>query len=348
MRPVAPEHARLPAGEAILVQQLEVEERADRRLAACEEQCVPQLACLVANPRLGTLGRDRRDDVPVRLRSAVQVPLRAWNGGLEARLEVPHAGRAFERDRLGRPVEPVADRDEQPVEVALPHCPRVRVHDPRRLGCVVGVRVVPERVDERVSPPLLPIRLTDLAHEAGRVVVRGGRADHVDRTAQRVEPPPARGEERFVRTCTSVLRPELRRVRLVPDDDVAERDAHEDVVEEVAVLLPARGVERSIGGPPEDADDDPLTSLDQHRRPVEVDAHAGGLRLAASIRDRQANSAEPEIPVLRDEAVRSREPLRVVVVDTDHERAELRRDLGCARIGRSQDRARQRADRCAQ
>jgi hypothetical protein len=41
------EHARLPAGQPVLVQELEVEEGADLRLAARKQERVPNLACLV-------------------------------------------------------------------------------------------------------------------------------------------------------------------------------------------------------------------------------------------------------------------------------------------------------------
>lgn len=53
-RSVPPEQPGLPAGEAILVQELEVEESSDRGLAASEQEGVAELARLVAVPALRT------------------------------------------------------------------------------------------------------------------------------------------------------------------------------------------------------------------------------------------------------------------------------------------------------
>ena len=56
MGPVAPEHARLPAREAVLVEELEVEEGAHRGLAARQQKGVAELARLVPDPGLGFVG----------------------------------------------------------------------------------------------------------------------------------------------------------------------------------------------------------------------------------------------------------------------------------------------------
>jgi hypothetical protein len=64
---VAPEHARLPPRQALLVQQLEVEVRTHCRLAASEKQRVAKLASLIADPRVGPLRGKRRFDVRIGL-----------------------------------------------------------------------------------------------------------------------------------------------------------------------------------------------------------------------------------------------------------------------------------------
>ena len=65
-----------------------------------------------------------------------------------------------------------------------------------------------------------------------------GRADDVDVTTERVQAAPAGGQECLVRRRTGGSGPELRRVRLVPDDDVAERDAKKEVVKEATEKKP--------------------------------------------------------------------------------------------------------------
>ncbi len=82
--------------------------------------------------------------------------------------------------------------------------------DPRRLGGVVRVRVVSERVQDRMAPSRIAVRVTERAHEARRVVVRGGGADHVHVPAETMEPLPAGGEKLLVGTCPRLARPELR------------------------------------------------------------------------------------------------------------------------------------------
>jgi len=57
-----PSRQRTPDCQAVLVEQLEVEERADVRLAAREQERIADLARLVAYPRLGVFRRDRLDD----------------------------------------------------------------------------------------------------------------------------------------------------------------------------------------------------------------------------------------------------------------------------------------------
>ncbi len=92
-------------------------------------------------------------------------------------------------------------------------------------------------------------------------------------------------------------------------------------MEEVAVLPAAHVVDGSVLGSPEDRQDDPLTTLDEHRRAVEVDTDVGGTPLPVSPRDRQPHRLEAEIAVAGHETVRAGEPLRVVVVHADDERS---------------------------
>jgi hypothetical protein len=214
---------------------------------------------------------------------------------------------------------------EETIEIRLPDGARLVVAGPGRLRGVVGVRVVAEGVDDRVQPCAFPVRGPQLAHEPGRVVMRCGRADHVDARAHVVQAPPARGEELLIRGCAGVRGPERRRVRLVPDHDVTEGDPQHDVAEERAVLPTALRIERRVRRSPEDADHDSLPALHQHRRAVEVDPDVRRPGLPPSPGDRQANGPEAEVAVLRDEAVGPRKPLRVVVVDADHERPRLDR-----------------------
>lgn len=130
------------------------------------------------------------------------------------------------------------DRAEEPLEIALADRSRVVVPNPGRLRGVVRVRVVAEGVPDRAYPPALTIGVAHGTDEAGRVVVGGGRADHVDVSAERVQAAPARREEGFVGGCAGRGRPEVGRVGLVPDGHVAERDADRNVVHEIAELSP--------------------------------------------------------------------------------------------------------------
>jgi hypothetical protein len=196
---------------------------------------------------------------------------------------------------------------------------------PRGLGGVVRIRVVAEGVDDRVQPGVFPVRCPELAHEPGRVVMGGGRADHVDVRAHGVQAAPAGREQLLVGARAAVTGPERGRVRLVPDHDVTEGDPQHDVAQERAVLPTALRVERRVRLSPEDADHDSLPALHQHRRAVEVDPDVRRPGLPPSPGDRQANGPEAEVAVLRDEAVGPRKPLRVVVVDADHERPRLDR-----------------------
>ena len=122
----------------------------------------------------------------------------------------------------------------------------------------------------------LLVRLAERPHESRRIVARRGGRDDVDRGAQRVQALPAGREERLVRRRARRPGPELRRVHLVPDRDVPERDPHEDVVEEVAVRASARRVERRVRRPAEHRDHDALAALDHHRGAVEIHANVVG------------------------------------------------------------------------
>src|SRR5262249_27792069 len=201
---------------------------------------------------------------------------------------------------------------------------------------VVRVGVVAERVDDRALPSIRAVRISEGAHEACRIVVRGRRADDVHLRAQPVQARPARREELLVALCARRGGPELRRIGLVPDRDVAERNAHEDVVEEVAVLPPLEVVDGSVLGLSEDRDDHTLAALDEQGGAVEIDADVRRTALASPPGNRERDGVETELPVLGDEPVGTGEPLRMVVVDPDHERA--RRGARWPRIGGSRER----------
>ena len=191
----APEEARLPAGEARLVDELEVEERTHVRLAGGERD-------RLAEPLRLELRRERRDV----LAAVVAVREARRHVRLETVLEIPDV------ERVAEP--PAQDRGE-PRVVALAEEAAV-VHRVRGLGSGARVRVVPERVDERTRPPAL----RDTRRRPRSRNASGAWPEAVESrtvTPLAMEPVVAACEKRrvFLRRPAPVRR----RVRLVPDDD---------------------------------------------------------------------------------------------------------------------------------
>src|SRR5258707_8593171 len=106
--PVRTQHAGLPTGEIGVVAQLEVEERADRRLAIREPHGGGELRALLL----------LRDRLSVGLRAGVEGAA-GGRRALETVLHVPDADATLAGDGLARAVETLVQRREQPVEVAL-------------------------------------------------------------------------------------------------------------------------------------------------------------------------------------------------------------------------------------
>src|SRR5206468_427928 len=101
---VAIEQAGLPAAEPVLVEQDEVEEARDGRLAIGEQDRVVQLARLVDNTRL-VLRRYRGQRTAIVLAAVVITTLVGRRDGLKTVLDVPDRHAAFTRHRLRRRLE---------------------------------------------------------------------------------------------------------------------------------------------------------------------------------------------------------------------------------------------------
>src|SRR5204863_8646917 len=99
-RPVPVEQAGLPAAEAVLVDQAEVEEAGDGRLAIREQDRVLELSRLV-----DARGRDGWQRVVVVLTAVVIAHLVARRNGLEAVLDVPDRHAAVAGEGLSRLAE---------------------------------------------------------------------------------------------------------------------------------------------------------------------------------------------------------------------------------------------------
>src|SRR5439155_4829736 len=99
-RAVPPEQAGLPASELVLVEELEVEEPRDGRLAVRKQDRVAELTRLIGaavSPRC-----HRRKRMAVVLPAAVEPSLVARREGLIAVLDVPDRHAAVSRQRLAR------------------------------------------------------------------------------------------------------------------------------------------------------------------------------------------------------------------------------------------------------
>src|SRR5262245_1898736 len=163
VRTVTPEEARLPSRKPVLIEELEVEERGDERLAVREQEGVPELARLVADPWLRRRGRERRNDERVGLLTRVETSLGLRHRRLEPGLEVPDRRPTSTRDRLRCSLERECERAQESRQITLAHGLRIAVRHPWWLGRVVRIRVVPERVDDRMSSLRSPVRVPDPA-----------------------------------------------------------------------------------------------------------------------------------------------------------------------------------------
>ena len=280
-RAVRPEHPGLPAAEVALVDQVEVEVGADRRLAGCDPDRVGELHRLIdARPDArvrGFLLRPGGDRSRIRLGTRVQRGFARVRHRLVALRQVPDRRRAFARDGLRRAVEAVAERLHQGLVVAdrdrRPGC----VLRPGALGRSDRVRDVAEGVEDRLRPPARLVGLRHLGDPcAGSVVAEregtgcGRRLGDCERDdvcvgANSVRGVPALGQQRLVVGGRGALaaRGELRApervvVRVVPDDDVLDLAvASEQVGHETAVLRASLRRSRHVGGRAVHADDDP-------------------------------------------------------------------------------------------
>ena len=181
-RAVGPEQARLPAAQADLVHELEVEERADRGLAVGELHRVLQLARLIGHDaRRARLRRDRLDELPVRLPARVAGALVVRHDRLEAVLEVPDRDRPLERGQRVLAGAAAGRRDAAAARNRLRGAAergRQHLHQPRRSrpgraraasGCererrlarVLGIDVVAERVEDRQRPAARAVGLAE-------------------------------------------------------------------------------------------------------------------------------------------------------------------------------------------
>jgi hypothetical protein len=174
--PVGPERARLPAGEARLVEEQEVEIRPDVRLAGRQSDAVAHLRVLIGGS--ARLGRRRRvglaagvvgDDGDV-FRARVRRRLPGVDRRLRATLHVPDANTGGTRNRLSGAVEGEPEVVHELVPVALREDLRADVLSPGSFGGREAVGVVTDGVEERPGSSARAIGLSHGADERARRV----------------------------------------------------------------------------------------------------------------------------------------------------------------------------------
>ena len=318
----------MPAAEAVLVEQAEVEEPGDSRLAVREQDRVAQLRRLVDDV-LVVARRQCRNRVQVVLAAVVVAQLVGRRNGLETVLDVPDRHAADARHGLGRVLEGCAQDVHQSLVVALRDQVRALVQDPGRLRGVRWVWVVAERVEELARPPARAIGVPQGEDEAPRIVAGSRRADDVDRPRAVVQDVVAARKQRGVPRRAVRFGPVGGRVGLVPDLDVVdERNAPNDAAEERAVLLPEASGRRCVAGGVVHREHDAVVQLHHPCDPVQVDLleprrpHLSGLP-----GNRHPDRHEAEVAMDADDPVLPVHPLGGVVGDADD-------DLQMSRLGR--------------
>src|SRR5215211_115867 len=315
--PVGVQDPRLPPAEVRLVEQLEVEERADVRLAVREPDRRAEAHALL----------QRVDGADV-LAPAVERPLRLRRSRLVPRLEPPDRDAAGARKRLRGPAEGCCVRRLELAEIALADRSAAGMRLPRWFGVRVRIGMVPDRVEDSLSPAARAERRAQAANEVGRrhrraaAAARGrGRADHVHPRLERVQDVPAAREQRLVPGRRDGP-PEERTVGLVPHDDVVDgRELAQDVAGEAAELVAAGGGLRRVGRPAADREHDAEPPGRRDRARQRKSLLTTERRLAALPPHADSDRAEPESLRDRERRSRPRRPRRGVVGDADQQAA---------------------------
>ena len=192
----APDEARLPAGEARLVDELEVEERAHVRLAGGERDRVAELRRLLRRRDRRRRSRDRRSGAAARAGTA------DWK---------PSSRYQIVRTAAERRAAPRRAARSRPRRRSRPRARRSAARSPMR-----GYGLCPKRVDERPRSPACAVRSADRAQERLRRVRRRGRVEDGQTLAGAARRSSARAATRTARafrSSTSASSPRSRRRR---------------------------------------------------------------------------------------------------------------------------------------
>ena len=199
------------------------------------------------------------------------------------------------------------------------------VHVVSRVGGLARVErvgVVANGVEERTRPATRAVRRRDSRDEPDRIVARRCRGDDVHACDGAMQDVPAAGEQRGVALRSSRARPPERvGVGLVPDHDVSDLVVpDEHVANEAAVVLARSRRRRRSVRPSVDAEDDAgAESLRRENAPQLVVVPCGQVPAPRPPRERHAHGVEPERPDGREDRLRLRPPLDLVVVHADEE-----------------------------